>query len=351
MFCFELLSKSRGEATAPRQGEMGGSLSVDKREGRRLSSQPFAQAIEKCRAAEPTLAVPTDIHAPPLAIAPGTVSVVVRVRPLFPHEAEKREFGVISCGGGNVAVHETSLPRGVGFDGALETHRFQAQHVFDASCGNDDVFAHSVAPLVDFALGGGQGTAFMFGQTGSGKTYTMGAMYERAAGRCFDAAGGGDGVARVSFVELVGDSARDLLRAGEDGGPAAVKLLTDAEGCVQLANALELEVSSAEQLTGAIAGAIQLRAQAATGIHDHSSRSHAVCRIQLGDASGVLTLVDLAGSERNAATLHNNDAKLIRQAAQINTSLMALKDCVRARDRGEVSTRSPPQNYVSLGHL
>ena len=265
---------------------MGGSLSVDKREGRRRSSAPFVAAIGKVRSAEPTLAVPTDVDAPPLPIAPGTVSVVVRVRPLFPHEQEKREFSVISCGGsGSIAVHETSLPRGVGFDGALETHHFEAQHVFDASCDNGDVFRHSVAPLVEFALGGGQGTAFMFGQTGSGKTYTMSAMYERAAGRCFDAAGDGGGVARVSFVELVGDSARDLLRSGEDGAPAVVKLLTDAEGCVQLANALELEVSSAEQLTGAIATAIQLRAQAATGVHDQSSRSHAVCRIQLGDAS------------------------------------------------------------------
>ena len=317
---------------------MGGSLSVDKREGRRLHHADFMKVIEACRKAQPQLSVPTDTDAPALAVDPGTVAVVVRVRPLFPHEAEKGEFGVISCGAGGtrIAVHNTSLPRGVGFDGELETHRFEAQHVFDDACSNDDVFRHSVAPLVEFALGGGQSTAFMFGQTGSGKTYTMSAMYERAAVRCF--AGVDAGTVRVSFVELVGDSARDLLRSGEDGAPAPVRLLTDSEGCVQLANALELEVSSAEELTGAIAQAIDLRRQAATGVHDQSSRSHAVCRIQLSaaaDAPGVLTLVDLAGSERNAATLHRSDAKLIREAAQINSSLMALKDCIRARAIGE----------------
>ena len=49
----------------------------------------------------------------------------------------------------------------------------------------------------------------------------------------------------------------------------------------------------------------------------------------------MLTLVDLAGNERNAASLHDSDAKLIREAAQINTSLMALKNCIRARAAGE----------------
>ena len=151
--------------------------------------------------------------------------------------------------------------------------------MFDDACSNDDVFRHSVAPLVDFAIGGGQSTAFMFGQTGSGKTYTMSAMYERAATRCFE--GFDSTMVRVSFVELVGDSARDLLRSGEDGAPAPVRLLTDAEGCVQLANALELEVTSAQELTGAIARAIELRRQAGTAVHDQSSRSHAVCRVQL----------------------------------------------------------------------
>ena len=312
---------------------MGGTLSVDKREGRRVHSCDFVKAIESCKQADAQLCVPSDVDAPALTVHPGTVAVVVRVRPLFPHEAAKGEFNVISCGAGGtqVAVHLTSLPRGVGFDGELETHRFEAHHVFDDACSNDDVFRHSVAPLVDFAIGGGQSTAFMFGQTGSGKTYTMSAMYERAATRCFE--GLDSTMVRVSFVELVGDSARDLLRSGEDGAPAPVRLLTDAEGCVQLANALELEVTSAQELTGAIARAIELRRQAGTAVHDQSSRSHAVCRVQLPvkDGAGVLTLVDLAGSERNAATLHKSDPKLIREAAQINSSLMALKDCIRAR--------------------
>eukprot|EP01043_Picozoa_sp_COSAG02_P056054 COSAG02_NODE_6591_length_3474_cov_2.032593_1_plen_760_part_00 len=317
---------------------MGGTLSVDKREGRRLHSRDFVKVIESCRKADAALCVPTDKEAVALTVVPGTVAVVVRVRPLFPHETAKGEFNVISCGAGGtqIAVHLTSLPRGIGFDGELETHRFEAQHVFDDACSNDDVFCHSVLPLVDFAIGGGQSTAFMFGQTGSGKTYTMSAMYERAAARCF--AGLDSTTVRVSFVELVGDSARDLLRSGDDGAPAPVRLLTDAEGCVQLSNAMELEVTSAQELTGAIAQAIELRRQAGTAVHDQSSRSHAVCRIQLPAqeaGGGVLTLVDLAGSERNAATLHKSDPKLIREAAQINSSLMALKDCIRARAVGQ----------------
>ncbi len=47
--------------------------------------------------------------------------------------------------------------------------------------------------------------------------------------------------------------------------------------------------------------ATSLRATEATGVHDHSSRTHAVCRVfihRLDDHSeGMLQLVDLAGTE------------------------------------------------------
>jgi hypothetical protein len=76
----------------------------------------------------------------------------------------------------------------------------------------------------------------------------------------------------------------------------------------------------------------------ATEVNDESSRSHAICQIMLRDSQtkrmyGKLSLIDLAGSERGADTkCHNRQRRL--ESAEINKSLLALKECIRALDGG-----------------
>ena len=67
-----------------------------------------------------------------------------------------------------------------------------------------------------------------------------------------------------------------------------------------------------------------------TAANDTSSRSHCVCQIQVR-GSGKLLLVDLAGSERAQDTQSNNRNRRI-EGAEINKSLLALKECIRALD-------------------
>ena len=124
-------------------------------------------------------------------------------------------------------------------------------------------------------------------------------------------------------------------------------MLEDAAGVVVLQGLTRVAVENAEELLAAVGRAQELRAVAATGVHDASSRSHAICRVFVGDTppppgaeaaasppQGVLTLVDLAGSEW-AADRAQHDKALMKEAAQINLSLMTLKDCVRARTHNE----------------
>lgn len=117
---------------------------------------------------------------------------------------------------------------------------------------------------------------------------------------------------------------------------------------------------------------------AATGVNDVSSRSHSIFRIYVlhnkkkcpseegssnseaddksalsdkgeeesaaasnidlfdGCVEGTLTLVDLAGSEHNIDSMHHN-AERRKECALINTSLLALKDCIRSRYLGEIA--------------
>lgn len=72
----------------------------------------------------------------------------------------------------------------------------------------------------------------------------------------------------------------------------------------------------------------------ATAANDTSSRSHAICQIHVKkgeEVLGKLVLVDLAGSERAQDTQSNNRQRRM-EGAEINKSLLALKECIRAMD-------------------
>ena len=74
----------------------------------------------------------------------------------------------------------------------------------------------------------------------------------------------------------------------------------------------------------------------ATEANDVSSRSHAICQIlfrdrKTGKLKGKLSLVDLAGSERGTDTKSHNRQRRT-ESSEINTSLLALKECIRAID-------------------
>jgi kinesin family protein 2/24 len=79
---------------------------------------------------------------------------------------------------------------------------------------------------------------------------------------------------------------------------------------------------------------VSLRTTHTTEANDTSSRSHAICQIffrdvHTGKLKGKLSLVDLAGSERGTDTKSHNTQRRA-ESADINTSLLSLKECIRA---------------------
>ena len=131
-----------------------------------------------------------------------------------------------------------------------------------------------------------------------------------------------------------------------------VKLLQGDDGVVAAAGAKVVRCGSEAELLAAFAAANALRSVAATERNAQSSRSHAVCRLELrgfassdtagaaesggGGGGGVLTLVVLAGSERNEESIKSRGGKAAREASDINSSLAALKDCFRAISEKDV---------------
>jgi len=78
-----------------------------------------------------------------------------------------------------------------------------------------------------------------------------------------------------------------------------------------------------------------VRTTHATKANDTSSRSHSICQIKVLEEGqkvpGRLLLVDLAGSER-ATDCQNNNSDRRQEGAEINKSLLALKECIRSID-------------------
>lgn len=78
-----------------------------------------------------------------------------------------------------------------------------------------------------------------------------------------------------------------------------------------------------------------VRTTHATKANDTSSRSHAITQIKIQEEGvkqcGKLLLVDLAGSER-AQDCQSNNKDRQAEGAEINQSLLGLKECIRALD-------------------
>ena len=78
-----------------------------------------------------------------------------------------------------------------------------------------------------------------------------------------------------------------------------------------------------------------MRVTSTNSANSDSSRSHAILQIQIKESTnkvfGKLSFIDLAGSERGADVVDSNKQTRF-DGAEINKSLLALKECIRALD-------------------
>ncbi|KAJ9467373.1 Diatom spindle kinesin-1 [Diplonema papillatum] len=327
---------------------MGGAESVirntDKRTSRKEHADTFIEAVHRFRDKHGHSGGDNTVHLDE-SRGPG-IRVCVRKRPLFPHERKEKEYDVITVPRGNgngsyVSIHDARMEADM-IKMYMNHHTFRFDGVFSERCTNEDVYVAVAKKMIKASAKGKQSTIMMYGQTGSGKTYTMSAIQERAFPDLFkeiEATGGrGKTVVSVTFVELAGDKCCDMLNGGTQ-----TNLTSSHDGGIYPHPCVEVQVRSAEELTALVSHANSLRATAATGVHDRSSRSHAICRIFINrlqdgpdgatSTEGQLTLVDLAGTEHRIDSEEHN-AERRKEGAMINASLAALKDCIRANAQG-----------------
>mmetsp|Transcript_58401 Transcript_58401/g.136512 ORF Transcript_58401/g.136512 Transcript_58401/m.136512 type:complete len:556 (+) Transcript_58401:189-1856(+) len=267
------------------------------------------------------------------------IRVYVRKRPLFDKEDAAGDYDAVTV------LPATPFPTKLVLHNCLfeadlkhpfiNHYTFAFDRVFAEDAQNDDVYKIAAAPLVANALGGRVCTMFMFGQTGSGKTHTMSAIEDTAAVELFKDCDDADTWMQVQFIELCGNAVFDLLvpvdpklnvRGGQYRRPE-LRLRESKSGCYVAEGAQQIPIRSAQELKDVLRLAASRRATSATDANSVSSRSHAVCTIQLR-SGGRLLLVDCAGTERRKDSMHHSKERQT-EGAEINASLHSLKECIR----------------------
>ena len=97
----------------------------------------------------------------------------------------------------------------------------------------------------------------------------------------------------------------------------------------------ETKVTKIEEIMEIIHKGLQMRISGTTGANAESSRSHAILTYFIkhnGKLFSKMSFIDLAGSERGADVI-DTGKKTKQDGAEINKSLLALKECLSALDQ------------------
>jgi len=269
------------------------------------------------------------------------IKVVVRKRPLNHKEIQNEEFDMIKihpCGE-MITIAEPKIR--VDLTKFVYNHEFTFDAVFDCDASNVDIYTQCCRPLVYKVFHGAKATCFAYGQTGSGKSWTMLGQGNIEPGLWGQAGRDIFSVVRleqfahlcvmVSYFEIYGDKLFDLLQRRKE-----LQCREDRKHQVNIVGLTVKNCTTEEQLLETINEGTQIRATGVTGANSQSSRSHAVLSIELRTREtdkphGCFSFIDLAGSERGADTMKNTK-QTRREGAEINKSLLALKECIRALD-------------------
>ncbi|XP_043724987.1 kinesin-like protein KIN-13B isoform X2 [Telopea speciosissima] len=272
------------------------------------------------------------------------IKVVVRKRPLNKKEMAKKEEDIITIepSSNSLTVHETKLK--VDLTEYVEKHEFVFDAVLNEEVSNDEVYRETVEPIVPIIFQRTKATCFAYGQTGSGKTYTMQPLPLKASQdilRLMHHTYRNQGFQLfVSFFEIYGGKLFDLLNDRRK-----LCMREDGKQQVCIVGLQEYKVSNVETIREFIEKGNATRSTGTTGANEESSRSHAILQLVIkrsADGSeskpprvvGKLSFIDLAGSERGADTT-DNDKQTRMEGAEINKSLLALKECIRALDNDQ----------------
>ncbi|RXM32331.1 Kinesin-like protein KIF27 [Acipenser ruthenus] len=282
------------------------------------------------------------------------VKVAVRIRPLLPKEILHNQQVCV-----RVVPNTQQVIMG-------KDRAFTFDFVFGQKSLQNELYVTCIKPLVLSLIEGYNVTVFAYGQTGSGKTYTIGGghvvsssdeekgIIPRAIQEIFHSISENnnrDFTVKVSYIEVYKEELRDLLELETSFKDMHIR--EDEKGNTVIVGAKESLVKTADEVISLLESGNAARHTGTTQMNEHSSRSHTVFTITVGQEgskseadqlhegqaesgprdsfqliSSKFHFVDLAGSERAAKT--GNTGERFKESIQINSGLLALGNVISA---------------------
>lgn len=173
----------------------------------------------------------------------------------------------------------------------------------------------------------------------------------------------------ITYVEVYNNSVYDLLEDGPITKTLQTKIIRgDEKSNMYVHGVTELEVKSVSEAIDAYHMGQKRKRTGHTLLNSESSRSHSVFTIRLVQAPtdsrgeqilqdrrkitiSQLSLVDLAGSERTNRT--KNTGQRLREAGNINNSLMTLRKCMETLRENQAmgASKKVPYRDAKITHL
>uniref|UniRef100_A0A8D3CLM6 Kinesin-like protein n=1 Tax=Scophthalmus maximus TaxID=52904 RepID=A0A8D3CLM6_SCOMX len=158
----------------------------------------------------------------------------------------------------------------------------------------------------------------------------------------------------VSFYEIYNEFLYDLLDVSPSQQPrkrATLRLSDDKQGNPYVKDLTWIQVRSAEEAWRILRAGRRNQSFASTHLNQNSSRSHSIFSIRVlhvrpeedpGQTMQIseLTVCDLAGSER---CKEQRNGERMKEANNINTSLLTLGRCIAALRHNQTNKSRPPQ--------
>ena len=272
------------------------------------------------------------------------IHVIVRKRPANHREYAQNDIDIISTKNKNTIIVK-ELKNKFDLTKYIEEHKFTFDRTYDENSSNQLIYNEMLKPMIEAAFNKTKISCFAYGQTGSGKTYTMlgnnhikndkgpqvPGLYLLSCIDLFNFLKQRPNLELwVSFYEIYCNKLFDLLN-----NKNILQAREDGKGNICIVGLLEKQTKNIEELLDIIDFGLNSRTVGITGANLDSSRSHAILQINIKtkekEIYSKISFIDLAGSERAVDTIDTNKKTKI-DGAEINKSLLALKECIRALD-------------------
>ena len=196
--------------------------------------------------------------------------------------------------------------------------------VFDDEYTNDDLFNDFGMEIALNLIKKIDTTFYVYGQTGSGKTYTIMGT-DRIPGllvlllRMIKSYNN----INLTFncIQIYNNKCYDILNNNNE-----IYEREDRNSKIHLTNVKSINLSR-ENVQNIISIIKKNRMVGISNQNDASSRSHLI--FQINNGTSFLKILDLAGSEKAKDSVYINK-KIFRENAEINKSILVLKECIRA---------------------